>query len=55
MKKLKEIRGMGITVYLEVTTIEALDILVKKLDRSRSWIVDRMIKERLGLTKEGGE
>jgi len=52
MKKLKEIRGMGVTVYLDIKTIEALDKLGEKIDRSRSWIVNKALRERLSVKKE---
>ena len=52
-----ERKGISVTLYLQPDTVAALDKQSDALDRSRSWMADTVIREKLGLppTMIGGD
>ena len=44
--------GVNISIYLDARVLKALDEVAQGLDRSRSWVVQNAIMEKLGLNED---
>ena len=45
-------KGVRVTLYLEAVVVERLDMYAKANGRSRSWMVNSLIKSPLGVLDE---
>ena len=52
VKDKQEDKNKGKSIYLEASVVKALDRVANKNERSFSWMVNRILKEKLGMVDE---